>query len=159
MKHHQTHLRSLAGYLWHEWSLYGTFFYHRGADGFSGGLRLFKARRNGFRLTFYSSLLQQKSAEGVSSKRKRLVWGDSRKFSLSSGSSEGAAHLEPEILSRMMRAATESGLRQSCHSQGWVRHSAALGRSLWIHKQQPCLDYSYQDRSTSDPLFTTHVAL
>lgn len=57
-----------------------------------------------------------------------MAWGDSRKFSLSSGSSDGAAHLEPEILSLMM--ATESGRRQNCHSQGWLKHSAALGRSL-----------------------------
>lgn len=95
--------------------------------------------------TFNCSIfpVQQNSADGVSSKRNRFAWGDSRKFSLSSGSSDGAAHLEPEILSLVMRVATESGLRQSCHSQGWLKHSAALGRSLRSDKHQQRLYFGF----------------
>lgn len=89
------------------------------ADGVSEGLKLFKSSEEGggaAASALRRSTFQQNSAGGVSPKRNRFAWGDSRKFSLSSGSSDGAAHLEPEILSLMM--ATESGLRQSCHSQG-----------------------------------------
>lgn len=109
------------------------------AGGFSEGLKRFKSseeRGGATASTLRRSTLplQQNSADGVSSKRNRLAWGDSRKFSLSSGSSDGAAHLEPEILSLMM--ATESGLRHSCHSQGWLKHSTALGRSLVMDEDE-----------------------
>lgn len=89
-------------------------------------------------LPFFILLFQRSPspAAGVSSSKRNLFaweWGDSRKFSLSSGSSGGAAHLMPQLLSRTRRVVAGSGLRQNCccHSQGWLIHSAALGRSLW----------------------------
>lgn len=100
-------------------------------------------------LPFFNFIFFQMSPSpgaGVSSSKRNLfAWecGDSRKFSLSSGSSAGAPHLVPQLLSRMERGA---GLRQSCccHSQGWLMHSAALGRSLWSrHSAEPSNIWDY----------------
>lgn len=69
-----------------------------------------------------------------STKRNLLDCGESRMFSLSSGSSGADAHFEPPLRSRGNRGAAEgreSSAPGYCgHSHGWLRHSAALGRSL-----------------------------
>ncbi len=71
-------------------------------------------------------------ADMSSSKRNLLACGESRMFSLSSGSSGGADHFPPKLLSRGVRGVTGIGSEpeQWSHSQGWVMQSAALGRSL-----------------------------
>lgn len=53
-------------------------------------------------------------------------------FSLSSGSSGGADHFPPKLLSRGVRGVMGIGSKPEewSHSQGWVMQSAALGRSL-----------------------------
>lgn len=157
---------NLARYLWSEWKLVeyehglSTFACWAADSWFSGGLEEFKSseeEEGTAALHFDSSLfivLFQASpspAAGVSSSKRNLFaweWGDSRKFSLSSGSSGGAAHFVPQLL-WTVRVGAGSGLRQDgcSHSQGWRIHSAALGRSLRAKTTQTLRNLQLETRA------------